>query len=276
MPNLSLATRNAVADLTGPEDPLDLKQLREEIDRVDDAILKLIEQRAALARQVGHAKSADPAGVLNLKPAREAHVLSRLIRKARPASRRVVLAIWRELMSAGLAAQGQVEIAIWGGGDRRVQDGALRRFGASADYSPADRPEAALERARTGNTVAVLALQSDSPWWTQLASRYPALWICEALDGARGPGEPVALAVARVDPKSLAGGRTFLLSMGGDAGLHAPATRLLGFDTGARLYVTDKVSNAEITAQDRHRGVLGRAPVFCLSAKQAVGQGEAT
>ena len=54
-----------------------LKQLREQIDRLDDELLKLANQRAALAQQIGHLKED---GVV-LRPEREAQVLQRLQKK---------------------------------------------------------------------------------------------------------------------------------------------------------------------------------------------------
>jgi chorismate mutase / prephenate dehydratase len=51
-----------------------LKKLREQIDRLDDELLKLANQRAALAQQIGHVKED---GVV-LRPGREAQVLQRL------------------------------------------------------------------------------------------------------------------------------------------------------------------------------------------------------
>ncbi len=53
-----------------------LKQLREQIDKLDDELLKLANQRAALAQQIGHLKED---GVV-LRPEREAQVLLRLQR----------------------------------------------------------------------------------------------------------------------------------------------------------------------------------------------------
>ena len=36
-----------------------LKQCRAQIDRIDDELLKLVNQRAALAQQIGHLKNND-------------------------------------------------------------------------------------------------------------------------------------------------------------------------------------------------------------------------
>ena len=51
-----------------------LKQLREQIDSLDDQLLQLVNQRAALAQQIGHLKEDGTV----LRPEREAQVLLRL------------------------------------------------------------------------------------------------------------------------------------------------------------------------------------------------------
>lgn len=242
-----------------------LADLRGEIDRIDDTLLDLLERRLAVAQTIGELKTREPGPYLNWRPAREADLLTRLLSAAKPTSRDLVLAVWRELMSAGLAAQGSVEVAVWDGGDPRLRERAARRFGAALGCRPAGSAQAALERASEEDVLAVLPLAAGETWWTDLADRHPNLWVCEALDGPRGVSDPAALVVARVDPAALASGRTFVASLGGDACLQGRATRLLGYDTGARLYVADELSNATLDAADRRRGVIGRAPPFCLS-----------
>jgi chorismate mutase len=66
----------------GPKPP-ELGRLREEIERVDSAIIELISQRVALARQVGAAKQ--KAGMPTLDHAREAAVVRRAVDAAREA-----------------------------------------------------------------------------------------------------------------------------------------------------------------------------------------------
>ncbi len=51
-----------------------LKQCRTQIDRIDDELLKLFNQRAALAQQIGHLKNND----MVLRPEREAQILRRM------------------------------------------------------------------------------------------------------------------------------------------------------------------------------------------------------
>ncbi len=270
MTNLSSAVRAAGARLTRAATPQvsRLAELRSEIDGIDASILQLIEQRLALANRIGRTKAAEPGGgVLNLKPDREADVLSRLVRRAAPEVQRLTLALWREIMAAGLAVQGAVEVAVWTGPEPlRALDSARRRFGASPDYRVCARAEEALDAAEAGG-VAVLALDARTPWWIELASRRPDLWIFDALDPLRDAAEPSMLAVGRIEPAALARGRTFVISRGGDAGFGAQQSRRLGWSEGWSLDMID--SGCTLLAADRDRGHAGSAPRFCLSAEDA-------
>ena len=61
----------------------ELARLREEIEGIDDEIVRLIAERVRLARQVGSAKHS--AGLATLDHAREATVVRRAVERARDA-----------------------------------------------------------------------------------------------------------------------------------------------------------------------------------------------
>jgi chorismate mutase len=63
-----------------------LEALRREIDRIDDSLLDLIEQRLAASDSVAALKQSEGDGRLKLRPAREAAVLTRLVERADRAS----------------------------------------------------------------------------------------------------------------------------------------------------------------------------------------------
>ena len=232
---------------------LTLDALRLEIDRCDDAIMDLLHKRLMLARRVGRAKDAPHGPHLNLRPDREAAVMARLMDKATDLTRPAVLPIWREVVGAGLAQQGALTVALWRGHeDGRTWDRARQRFGSQVSYVGAGNPKAALDAAQLGQSVAVLNLSADHPWWIDLVKSYPDLWVFESLDDARGT--PVALAVGRIDPQSLANGRVFAAGAGGDAGEGLGHQRSLAHDHGWTLSVTEGGDET----LDRSRGVIGR------------------
>jgi chorismate mutase len=251
MPKLSLATTGA-----SPLSDLRLEALRSEIDGLDDEILHLIQHRLELARRIGEVKENRDAG-LKLRPDREARVISRRLARAEPEARRLVLSVWRELMSGGLAIQHQLEVVVWSGARRDARDAARARFGGSAEYRNALTPQIALEAARQDNTIAVLALDPDAPWWAELPE-HEDLWVFEGM-GRRGPKDPAALAVGRIDTSTLArGGVVYRVSTGGDSGMEGRAEHVLAVSEGRRLTAARDVNTGPL---ERDKGVVGCAPV---------------
>ncbi len=232
---------------------LTLQALRHEIDRIDEQMLELLNRRLQIARRVGKAKDAPHGPHLNLRPDREADVLNHLMDRASDLVKPAVTPIWREVIAAGLAQQGSISVALWRGHeDGRTWDRARQRFGSQVTYMGAGNPKAALDAAQIGDTVAVLNLSADHPWWIDLAKDYPDLWVFESLDDARGT--PVALCVGRMDVKSLASGRVFSVTVGGDAGEGDGHRRTLASHHGWTLSVTEGGPQT----MDRARGVIGR------------------
>src|SRR5688572_25118441 len=92
-----------------------LEAVRTRIDAIDTELLRLVDERAALARAVAEAKAAaGDAGRFGLRPAREAEILRRLIASERDAASPALLVrIWRELIGDSLARQGPFHIAAW-------------------------------------------------------------------------------------------------------------------------------------------------------------------
>ncbi len=86
-----------------------LDDLRREIDEIDSAIHDLLMKRAEIGRRVGEAKGS---GAHAFRPGREAQVLRRLLgRHGGPFPPRVVMRIWREIVSAFAAMQGPFSVA---------------------------------------------------------------------------------------------------------------------------------------------------------------------
>lgn len=104
------------------------KQLREQIDRLDDELLKLANQRAALAQQIGHLKED---GVV-LRPEREAQVLQRLQEKnGGPLSDDAVASLFTEVMSQCRALEAPLTIAYLGPQGTFTEAAAKKRFGSA-------------------------------------------------------------------------------------------------------------------------------------------------
>jgi len=238
-------TQDSGAPAEGEGDAeLRLSAFREGIDAIDDAVLDLIERRQALARRINALKP-PPEETLKLRPDREAHVVGRLVSRATPDNRRLVLALWREIMSAGLAAQTELTV-ITASTTPSIRHAARLRFGVSARYRT-DTAEAALRAAQAEAAVVVLDSSDGANWWTALKDM-PDLWIFDRLELETG-GE--ALAVGRVRPDSLVEGVGFRVIA---QAAHPACERIIAWAGDLML-----VQTAE-TERDRAAGWIGSAP----------------
>lgn len=188
-----------------------LDAVRQRIDALDTELLRLVDERASLARVVAAAKeAAGDGGKFALRPAREAAILRRLIAAQRAAaSPGLIVRIWREMIGDSLSVQGPFHLSVWGGRDPgRAVELARHRFGAAPPLRQAARAEDALAQARSPGGVAICALDSDSAWWGRLLAE-PKLQVFAALPCLSAWGPMSALAVAAVDVEPTGDDRTF-------------------------------------------------------------------
>ncbi len=105
-----------------------LKQLRGQIDRIDDELLKLVNQRAGLAQQIGHLKENEAV----LRPEREAQVLLRVQgNNTGPLSKQAVAQLFTEIMSQCRALEAPLSVAYLGPEGTFSEAAALKRFGSA-------------------------------------------------------------------------------------------------------------------------------------------------
>ena len=181
-----------------------LDAVRARIDAVDAAMLKLVDERAALAREVAEAKRA--AGeqlALGLRPSREAALIRGLL--ATPgltASPQLVVRLWREFISDSLVEQGPFHLALFGGRDpARAAEIARMRFGAAPPLTHAADANAALAEASRPGGVAVMALASETPWWAELAGGTgPVVFATLPCLASLGPQAALAVAEVAIEP----------------------------------------------------------------------------
>src|SRR3989338_7491280 len=110
-----------------------LKQLREQIDHLDDELLKLVNQRAVLAQQIGHLKEDGAV----LRPEREAQVLQRLQGNNKgPLSNVAVAQLFTEVMSQCRALEAPLKVAYLGPEGTFSEQAAFTRFGSAVQGQP--------------------------------------------------------------------------------------------------------------------------------------------
>ena len=206
----------------GKSGPPSLDMVRQRIDALDTELLRLVDERASLARIVAAAKQAAGDGdKFGLRPGREAAILRRLVAAERTAANpSLIVRIWRELIGDSLASQGPFHVSVWGGRDPgRTVELARNRFGAAPQLRQVARAEDAISAAKTAGGVAVCALTPDSAWWGRLLAE-PTLRVFAALPCLAAWGPMSALAVAAVAVEPTGDDRTFWVT---DAPSLAPA-----------------------------------------------------
>lgn len=112
----------------------ELTDLREKIDAIDTQLLRLLNERATLALEVGRIKNRD--GLPIYAPDREMSLLRGLCdRNEGPLSPTAIRAIYREIMSAALSLEKDVVIACFGAEGGACHQAARARFGSSVGYA---------------------------------------------------------------------------------------------------------------------------------------------
>lgn len=251
-----------------------LDAVRQRIDALDTELLRLLDERASLARIVAAAKAAAGDGdKFALRPAREAAILRRLIAAERAAaSPSLVVRVWREMIGDSLSVQGPFHLNVWGGRDPgRAVELARQRFGAAPPLRQVAKAEDALAQARTPGGVAICALTPDSAWWGRMLAE-PQLQVFAALPCLAAWGSMSALAVAAVDVEPTGDDRTFWVTdaPGSVAGIEEALGRdgvaadLVAEAGGLKLFMLagfyQRNDERLARAPGRLSGVIGAAP----------------
>lgn len=198
--------------MASPDDKL--ADFRRAIDEIDDQFLDLLARRTDIALQVARVKPKDRPGI---RPGREAMILRRVAEANRCAfSTRALLRMWRELMSATLAAEGPFAVALQrndAGPD--LWEVARDQYGVNTTYKPMASPHQVLRAVREGQVqVGVLPLPQDDdtdPWWRLMFSTDPmAPRVIARLPFVRPSDQPEALVVASLVAEATGADHTLL------------------------------------------------------------------
>lgn len=186
--------------------PPSLDQLRIAIDAVDEKLLALLDERAALSLDIARAKAQEPQTKGLVRPDREALLLRKLIARPRRAlSNAAVIALWREIISESVRLQGQTLGRVTVGISAREPETELNvwirnRFGHAVTTATYADEKALLEAsAQNPNLLAALSLDPKSgAWWARLLG-LQGLSVVAALP--ENEHRPKALVVAAQSPE---------------------------------------------------------------------------
>jgi chorismate mutase len=190
--------------------PLDV--LRQEIDRIDDAMHDLLMERAALVDRI---RAAKPAGRPILRPGREAMVLRRLLdRHKGPYPPQALIRLWREMMGSFAAMQADVSIVT----SVTMERTARRHFGGAFNYRTVADDNIALSTILSQSaTAAVLSWPSvTSDWWLRLSECEHRPNIVSAIPFLTRRVDHEGVVVAYVELEKTGDDKTLLVVPSGD------------------------------------------------------------
>ncbi len=257
-----------------PPAPPSLDAVRARIDQVDADLLRLIDERAALAAAVAEAKRAAGGEYrFGLRPSREAQVIRKKLERENPvAGPALVVRIWRELIADSLARQGPFAVTVWGGrAEAQTLEVARQRFGVAPPVTMVTKPEDALAGARQLGGVGVLALTVDSSWWGRLLAE-PTLRVFATLPCLAQWGPTRALAVAAVPVEPTGADQTLWVTDSNDSNAAiveqlsrdgvaaAPMLETGGLKLFSLAGFYQKDDERLVRAPGRLSGVIGAAP----------------
>ncbi len=114
---------------------MDLDEWRSRINDLDEQILHLLNQRAAVALRIGELKQQKE--LPYYVPEREAEIIDRVLRlNPGPLAAEAIRAVWREILSASLALEHPLLVAYLGPPDTFTHQAATLHFGSSARFGP--------------------------------------------------------------------------------------------------------------------------------------------
>jgi chorismate mutase/prephenate dehydratase len=112
---------------------MDLGPIREKIDAIDRQLVSLLNERLALASEIGKVKRGQGGQIYVAE--REDAVLRKVTAQNQgPIKQEALKAIYREIMSAAIALEKPLLIAYLGPEASNTHAAAMKKFGASVDY----------------------------------------------------------------------------------------------------------------------------------------------
>jgi chorismate mutase / prephenate dehydratase len=115
--------------------PKEMESLRTGIDAVDEEIVRLLDERARLARQIGQIKLEE--GMEAYAPARERKVFERISLLSQGDFPKTGLeAVFREIISSSISLEAPIKVAYLGPESTFTHEAARRAFGTSVEFEP--------------------------------------------------------------------------------------------------------------------------------------------
>ncbi len=145
-----------------------LAKLRNEIDKIDTDLLRLLSKRTEYVEKVGELKRITGENSSFIRPGREAVMLKKLSRQGAgkfpvPA----IQSIWRSIISASLAVENGLNIAVLRNYDFDTSREISGYFGSFSKYIICSSSDEILDKINK-NTIGVVDLSGK--WWAKLSN----------------------------------------------------------------------------------------------------------
>jgi chorismate mutase/prephenate dehydratase len=145
-----MAQKKPAPPAKAPKGP-NLSSLRGQIDKIDKQILDLVNERAAVAVEIGKVKSQD--GAFVYAPERESEVLDRVSKEnPGPLDELAIRALYREIISGTRAIQRRVRICYLGPAYSFSHLAVIEKFGQSVEFFPVNSISGVFEAVHRGQT----------------------------------------------------------------------------------------------------------------------------
>ena len=156
----------------------DLTHLRQKIDKIDNSIQDLLNDRAEIVEEVRKVKD-DHGSKIKIRPAREAEILYRLMKRQKGRfPKQEMTRIWREIICATIKFEGEFKLAVYySDAETGFGDLARDQYGS---YTPATRFSSSrriVEAVKNGEaTLGILPVpfhDESENWWRLIVSSQP-------------------------------------------------------------------------------------------------------
>jgi len=159
--------------MPNPKPPPSLADLRQEIDRIDEAMHRLLMERGEIIDRLIQVKQTQESGSA-FRPAREAEMMRRLVERHKgilPLD--TAESIWRVIIATFTYVQAPFSVhADLSAGDAAMRDSARFHFGFTVPFVPhigaAGVVEAVSESKGDLGLVPAIPIAGAGPWWTAL------------------------------------------------------------------------------------------------------------
>jgi len=115
----------------------DLQKLREKIDKIDDTLVDLLNERARIVVEVGNIKKNEKLEFHS--PSREREIIGRLTkRNTGPFPEDTLKAVYREILTSSLSLERPLKVAYLGPRATFTHMAGMQQFGLAAQYVPVE------------------------------------------------------------------------------------------------------------------------------------------